>query len=260
MSVHEQAEDALSRMLEAEKIFTCGEESRRSYLLMHEARFADTLRLCQGYVPDPSARVLDIGRSEFTGYLGSFYGDVQTLGLDSGDDDGGHREMKALDGVAHITFDLLRCDRVSNWPDCGRFDLIVFSEVIEHLSVAPEYAFALLHALLAEKGVLICTTPNAAEIRKRLRMIAGHNPYERLRLYALNPGHIREYTRQELCAIAETVGLRCLRHRYFNWLSKKTRGRGSIRTIGAKVLRTYPGFRPSQAIVLTRKDASPSAA
>jgi SAM-dependent methyltransferase len=260
MAVHEQAGYALSRMLEAEKAVTCGEESRRSYLSMHEARFADILRLCREYVPDPSARVLDIGRSELTAYLGSFYGKVHTLGLDPGADDGGHREMKALGGVPHITFDLLRCDRVPEWPDCGRFDLIVFSEVLEHLSVAPEYTLALLHALLTETGVLICTTPNAAEIAKRLRMVAGRNPYERLRLYALNPGHIREYTGRELCAIAESVGLRCLRHGYFDWLTKRT-GRGAVRAIrmtGAKVLRAYPPFRPFQAIVLTRKDARPS--
>lgn len=255
MSVDEQAEYALSRMLEAEKAVTCGEGSRRNYLSMHEARFADILRLCRMHAPDPSGRVLDIGRSELTAYLTSFYGDVYTLGLDPRADDGGHRELKAMDAVPHITFDLLRSDRVSEWPDCGRFDLIVFSEVVEHLSVAPEYTFELLRGLLAERGVLICTTPNAVDIAKRLRMIAGHNPYERLRLYALNPGHIREYTKQELLAIAGSAGLRCVYHAYFDWLPKDA-DRGPMLAIGAKMLRAYPAFRPFQAIILARKDTS----
>lgn len=256
MAFQEQAEDALSRMLEDEKAVTCGEQSRRSYLSMHQGRFAEIMRLCRTYVPDSYARVLDIGRSELTACLRGFYGDVHSLGLEPGADDGGHRETKAMDDVPHITFDLLRSDRVSSWPDCGRFDLIVFSEVIEHLSIAPEYPLAFLRSLLTENGVLICTTPNAAEIGKRLRMLAGRNPYERLRLYALNPGHIREYTRQELCTIAESVGLRCLRHSYLDWLLPQN-GR-SIRSIGAKLLRTYPPFRPFQAIVLATNDASPS--
>lgn len=254
MSVHEQADYELSRILEAEKRVTCGAESMRSYVSMHQARFADILRLCRMYVPEPCARVLDVGRSELTAYLGGFYSDVHSLGLDPAADDGGHRELKAMDGVPHITFDLLRSDCVSEWPDCGCFDLIVFSEVIEHLSVAPEYTLALLRGLLTEKGILICTTPNAVDIAKRLRMIAGRNPYERLRLYTLNPGHIREYTRQELRAIAESVGLRCLHHAYFDWLPHLSRA--SVRTVGAKVLRAYAPFRPFQAIVLARKDES----
>lgn len=259
MSVNEQAEYTLSRMLATEKAATCGDESRQNYLSMHQARFADILRLCRRYVPDSSARVLDIGRSELTAQLGGFYQNVNSLGLDPGADDGGHRELKAMDAVPHITFDLLRSDRVSEWPDCGRFDLIVFSEVIEHLSIAPEYTLELLHSLLTEKGVLICTTPNAVDIAKRLRMVAGRNPYERLRLYALNPGHIREYTKQELCGIAESVELRCVHHAYFDWLPKRNTVRGSIWRIGAKLLRVYPAFRPFQAIVLTRKDANPEA-
>jgi 2-polyprenyl-3-methyl-5-hydroxy-6-metoxy-1,4-benzoquinol methylase len=257
MSIHEQAEHELLRMLEAEKAVTCGEESRRSYLSMHQKRFADILHLCREYVPDSSVRVLDVGRSELTAHLGTFYRDVHSLGLDAAADDGGHRELKMMDAVPHITFDLLRSDRVSEWPDCGRFDLIVFSEVIEHLSVALEYAWALLRALLTDKGVLVCTTPNAVDIAKRLRMVAGRNPYERLRLYTLNPGHIREYTRQELCATAESVGLRCLHHAYFDWLPN--RRRGSIRRMGVKALRVYPPFRPFQAAVLGRKDANPAA-
>lgn len=256
MTSHEQVQDALLRMLETEKALSCGEDSQRSYLSLHRNRFEEIMRLCRRYVPDRSARVLDIGRSELTGYLATFYGDVHTLGFDPEADDGGHREQNVMDAVPHITFDLLRADRVTEWPDCGPFDLIVFSEVIEHLSIAPEYTLTFLGSLLTEKGVLICTTPNAAEIGKRLRMLAGKNPYERLRLYALNPGHIREYTREELCAIADRAGLRFLSHGYFDWSTYQNRG--MIRRFGAKMLRAYPAFRPFQSLVVTRMNSSPS--
>lgn len=214
---------------------------------MHQARFADILRLSKKYVPDAAARVLDVGRSELTVHLSSFYRNIQTLGLDPNRDDGGHREVSNMDSVPHITFDLLHADNVAIWPACDRFDLIVFSEVIEHLTLAPEYVFAALRTLLTEKGVLICTTPNAADIAKRIRLLLGRNPYERLRLYSMNPGHIREYTGPELRQITEVVGLRCVEQRYFNWIQQS---KSPIRTSLKKLARSYPSFRSFQACIL----------
>ncbi|WP_162539347.1 methyltransferase domain-containing protein [Granulicella sp. WH15] len=247
-------EHVLTQLLENEKAITCGEQSRHTYFDTHQARFADILRLCRGQVPIPSARVLDIGRSELTAYLLNFYPNIHTLGFDPAIDDGGHRETSDLKSVPHIPFDLLNAHVVSSWPDCGRFDLIVFSEVLEHLCVAPEFVFALLSSLLTDQGVLICTTPNATDISKRLRLLLGRNPYERLRLYSINPGHIREYTRQELSDIAQSVGLSCIGHHYFNWIQGSNQSR--IKTIAKKLLRAYPSFRSFQLCVLTR--ATPS--
>ncbi|WP_083811931.1 class I SAM-dependent methyltransferase [Terriglobus saanensis] len=241
----------LTQLIEKEKADTCGDQSRRNYLETHKTRFADILRLCRKQVPDASARVLDIGRSELTAHLLNFYRNVHTLGLDPLIDDGGHRETSEMVTVPHITFDLLNSQSVLSWPDCERFDLIVFSEVIEHLCVAPEFVLAALSSLLTERGILICTTPNAAEIGKRVRLVFGQNPYERLRLYSTNPGHVREYTRQELCSIAESVGLRCLQHSYFNWIQDKS---GNKLKMGAmKILRAFPSFRPFQICVLARE-------
>jgi SAM-dependent methyltransferase len=246
----ETAEHVLTQLLEAEKARTCGQESRRNYADVHKARFADILRLCQTHVPEPSARVLDIGRSELTAYLQNFYSNIHTLGLDPVVDDGGHRELSKLETVPHITFDLLNSHIVSSWPHRCCFDLIVFSEVIEHLCVAPEFVFAALRSLLADRGTLICTTPNAADISKRLKLGFGHNPYERLRLYSINPGHIREYTRQELREITESVGLCYMSHSYFNWIQD---GKGHrVKKIILRALRSYPAFRSFQACVLAK--------
>ena len=254
LSFTENAEHMLTQLLEAEKATTCGLESRQTYFDMHKARFAEILQLCRTYVPDPSARVLDIGRSELTANLLNHFRNVHTLGLDPSIDDGGHREVSAMDTVPHISFDLLDSHNVSRWPDCGTFDLIVFSEVIEHLYVAPEFILALLRSLLAEDGVLICTAPNAADLAKRLRLAFGRNPYERLRLYANNPGHVREYTQQELREIARSVGLTCASHSYFDWVHNKVGN--PIKAAVMKLLRAYPPFRPFQLCVLTRAKAA----
>jgi SAM-dependent methyltransferase len=249
MPTREVAAHRLAELVDSEKASTCGLDSRRDYFDMHRARFADILGLCRSYVPDPSARVLDIGRSELTAYLRNHYKNIYTLGLDTSLDDGGHREVTEMDAVPHITYDLLDSHIPASWPECGKFDLIVFSEVLEHLCVAPEFVFAALGSLLAEGGVLICSTPNAADIAKRIRLALGRNPYERMRLYAMNPGHIREYTRRELHEITGSVGLLCQSQAYFNW-SQNPRV-NPIKSAIMKLVRAYPPFRPFQAFVLT---------
>jgi SAM-dependent methyltransferase len=236
--------------MNVEKAHTSSDSSRQYYVDLHKDRFDDILRLCQFYVANRSARVLDVGRSELTAHLLTFYPNVATLGLDLYVDDGGHREASSMETIPHVTFDLLNSHRVDTWPECGSFDLIVFSEVLEHLSVAPEFVFAFLNSLLADSGILICTTPNAADIAKRLRLVYGRNPFERLRLYSANPGHIREYTRQELCDIACSVGLHCIRQFYFDW--PQSRGRSRIKAVCMKFIRAYPPFRGSSVAVFRR--------
>ena len=248
----ESAEQLLEQLISAEKADTCGIDSMQTYRVMHEPRFADILRICRDLVPDPSARVLDIGRSELTAYLATFYQNIHTLGFDPSADDGGHRETGNLKIVPHITFNLLDASNVATWPKCGPFDLIVFSEVIEHLHVAPEYVLAFLGSLLTPSGVLVCTTPNAVGITKRIRMLAGRNPYELLRLYEINPGHIREYTRDELVKISANVGLDSKSHSYHDWIQRK---KGSpVKTVVMQFLYAYPAFRPFQMFAFVRRE------
>lgn len=250
MSVKRSLEEILLQLINVEKAQTSSGASRQYYVDLHKDRFADILRLCGSYVADPSARVLDVGRSEFTAHLLTFYSSVTTLGIDLCTDDGGHREVSSMEAVPHITFDLLHSHQTDSWPECGVFDLIVCSEVLEHLSIAPEFVFAFLNSLLADSGMLICTTPNAADIAKRVRLACGRHPFERLRLYSTNPGHVREYTRRELCHIAHSVGLECVRHRYFDW--PQSAGRSRIKAACMRLVRSYPPFRRSSAAVFRR--------
>lgn len=69
MSVKSSLEDILVQLMKAEKAQTSSDISRQYYVDLHEDRFADILQLCQLYVANPSARVLDVGRSELTAHL-----------------------------------------------------------------------------------------------------------------------------------------------------------------------------------------------
>jgi SAM-dependent methyltransferase len=243
------ATQRLAELLEAEKIRSCGTASMQDYLALHHERFSDILRISRSYVPNAEARVLDVGRSELTAYLAGFYKNIHTLGFDPSLDDGGHREVSSLEHVPHITFDLLSSAQVKTWPSCGKFDLIVFSEVIEHLSLAPEYVLAALRSLLADDGILVCTTPNAAALSKRVRLFLGQHPYERLRLYAMNPGHVREYTGSELRQICRSVGLQCFHQAYFNWFQPSTT---PLKAIARQVAGSCPPLRGFQLCLLKK--------
>ena len=83
----------------------------------------------------------------------------------------------------------------------GRFDLVVFTEVLEHLARHPAEVLAFLLDRLAPAGVLYLTTPNALG-RNRLQAIRrGRNPqqmYPRRGDNADAHHHVREYSMVEL--------------------------------------------------------------
>lgn len=89
----------------------------------------------------------------------------------------------------------------------GRYDLVVFMEVVEHLLLPPEVTLRYLASYLRPGGLLLLTTPNAAWVRNRLALLAGRNPFERLGLDRREMGHIREYTRGEIEAAFASIPL-----------------------------------------------------
>jgi SAM-dependent methyltransferase len=99
------------------------------------------------------------------------------------------------------------------WPD-GTFDLVVFTEVIEHLPQSPVPPLREMRRVTCPGGHLIVTTPNIASAAKRVRMITGRSPMYSIDLYFEDGGrgryayhrHQREYTVQELRAVLEGSG------------------------------------------------------
>jgi 2-polyprenyl-3-methyl-5-hydroxy-6-metoxy-1,4-benzoquinol methylase len=220
-----QYQEKVRDLVEGERSHTCGAESRAAYETVHAFRFRHLLDLCRHQVPSPDASVLDVGRSGLTALLTSYYHSVATIGLELDADDGGHRENAALVRIPHIVFDLNRSADVAAWPQTpGAFDLIVYSETIEHIHVAPEFTLLMLSSLLKDGGKIVVSTPNAASLRNRICLLLGINPFERIRYYPMNPGDFREYTARELRDMAEVAGLRCLRS---EWIDFYRRGRQS---------------------------------
>ncbi len=214
--------ERIRRLVDEEKERTSSPAAAATYAKNQALRFGKTYELCCQLVPDTKAVVCDVGRSPFTEKLSNRFAEVWSLGFPLDTDDGGHRETNALRDVKHIEFDLNSSHDVEGWPrESVRFDLIVCAETIEHLHTPPEFALMVLGSLLKPGGLLLVTTPNACGIARRLMLLWGTNPFERIRYYSRNPGHFREYTRAEMIEMGNTAGLEVRECRTINFYKQR---------------------------------------
>ena len=204
--------------------------TKNDYIEVSKPRFNFTINLCKELVPDIYANVLDVGRSYQSFMLAEYYKNVTTLGFPLGNNCYGHEysnDATIETFSKHIVCDLNNAQHEDYIRVGKKFNLIVFSEVIEHLFTAPELVLHLLKSILSDDGLIVCLTPNAAALHKRLSLLKGNNPYEKIRFDNYNPGHFREYTKDEMINIGEVAGLEVVEHMYSNfslragkWLSK----------------------------------------
>jgi hypothetical protein len=172
--------------------------SQDGYRAFHAPRYRYLLNVVERYLP-VGGDVLDIGLSPFTDILRRRLGrSVDTLGLEPGGQDPQSQ---------HFQFDLnALADPRAARPALPRYGLIVFAEVMEHLHTSPLLPLMFFRDHLVDGGCLVVQTPNAASLGKRLKLLAGLNPYELIREDRGNPGHFREYTAREISGLATRAG------------------------------------------------------
>lgn len=86
----------------------------------------------------------------------------------------------------------------------GPFDVVIFSDVLEHL-VDPEAALRATVPLLAPGGHVVASIPNVAHWSIRLRLMAGRFRYTEGGI--LDRGHVRFFTRETIAEMFAAVGL-----------------------------------------------------
>lgn len=157
--------------------------------------------MISSYSITQNSSVLDVGSSKLTELIHTSFGCiVDSLGLTS---------VGIGKCGEYYQFDLNRVGNTSDWPtSLPSYDLIVLGEVLEHLYTAPELVLRFLQSHMNPGAVLMIQTPNAASLSKRIKLLFGRNPYEKIRINESNPGHFREYTVQELRDYAAGGGMR----------------------------------------------------
>jgi SAM-dependent methyltransferase len=88
------------------------------------------------------------------------------------------------------------------------FDVVLFSELIEHMGVNPVRSLAEIHRVLRPQGLVIVTTPNALSlerfasfVRGERQMVDRYSP-----LFGYGARHNREYHPRELRGLLEETG------------------------------------------------------
>lgn len=80
----------------------------------------------------------------------------------------------------------------------GTFDVLLFCEVLEHMTMDPLHAMLEIKRVLKPGRKLVLTTPNAARLENAAAFIEGRNIYDPYSGYGPHGRHNREYTRHEL--------------------------------------------------------------
>lgn len=87
------------------------------------------------------------------------------------------------------------------------FDVIICDATIEHLDESPKNFFREARRILKNGGLFLVTTPNLANLLKRLRFLTGRSPYWDIKDYFNEGsnfrGHKREFTMDELVKMLE---------------------------------------------------------
>jgi 2-polyprenyl-3-methyl-5-hydroxy-6-metoxy-1,4-benzoquinol methylase len=217
------------------------------YTCSHATRYAFTLQLLRPHVR-ADMRVLDVGYTRFTQLLHAMSG--ATVDSISNWPEADHPEGH------HYSFDLndaVHPDR--HRADLPEYDLIVFSEVIEHLHISPFDSVGYLRTRIKPGGMLLIQTPNAVSWTKRLKILAGRHPYQMIEPGNTGDCHIREYTLPELRAVLSANGLQIVReglHTYFD--QRVLRNASPARKAKSMLVRTVnrlapPGLRPAITIL-----------
>lgn len=137
------------------------------------------------------------------------------------------------------------------------FDVIQFTEVIEHLVYDPERALKEIFRVLKQNGVVICTTPNVLCLnriielikRKRANMEGDYVSFYSKTLYAR---HNFEYTLEELKKLFKDTGFTIIKSEYYSLSSPPFIRRfylAPIYLILLLFLRVFKSFRTDLLLV-----------
>jgi SAM-dependent methyltransferase len=188
------------------------------YLPVHARRFHELFNAALILLEGKAApRILEFGVSEISRLYLSLLPQASLVTADrpAAPDYPGFRAetcLRVTGGDAHAEVDLERM-----LPDThpilaqGGFDLIVFTEVLEHLDTHPVPLLLSLGRLLAPDGYLYLTTPNFFRAENLAHLHRRENPAH---VYPAGKGnwdahhHHREYALGELLGFAEEAELR----------------------------------------------------
>ncbi|MBN1846920.1 MAG: class I SAM-dependent methyltransferase [Sedimentisphaerales bacterium] len=219
-----------------------------AYLQNSRARFLRVFSL----IPDCDRplSLLDIGTTPFIFYIQQQYPRYQIHALDRTDLLADRCRAR---GIGFHTCDL---DARSIPLADASFDVILFTEILEHIFAPPTEILRELFRILRPGGTLILSVPNLATLVRRIKFLFGRSPLdppdEQMKLdWVHGHGHIREYTRQEIIGLLRNCHFRIDRCEYLESATDRAAGRRPgrawhrwIEPFYGLAVRLFAPFRP----------------
>lgn len=180
-------------------VFHQGIKQQSKIISRNNFTYRHIIQTVEKYLKSKNAKVLDIGCGAGTVdfYLASKGNRV--LGFDISP-----KAIKACNESARIMgLDKLARFKVVNFPNQSiddKFDLVIFSEVIEHLK-DDTLALVKINKMLNKNGILILTTPSKHAPLYRLGYAKGFDK---------RVGHLRRYAIQDLSKKCEANGFKII--------------------------------------------------
>jgi len=200
---HDAVGDALNAV--AEDIRETGNENDIRYFAEHRARYLRTLARIRAMSP-PAGRMLDVG-SHFlhqTAALSRLGYEAHGMDVSVFSESGLARGRADRFGVRNHSVDAFQNGAFLPGMD-GEFDLVVFTEIMEHITFNPVLFWRRIYQLLKVGGAIYITTPNAltlwkilAVIKNALTLRGAGLPMHRIFDTVTYGHHWKEYTGREM--------------------------------------------------------------
>lgn len=142
--------------------------------------------------------------------------------------------------------------------DSDAFDVVVMTEVFEHLRDYPIRSLQEAYRVLRPGGTLAFTTPNAAYLGNRLKLLRGRSPATPLSDWIggiPHARHAREYTFAEISELMDRVGFRvdrCESPHFFR--AEGTTWRRAAKKGIEAIARLRPPLGPSIVVFASKPD------
>jgi SAM-dependent methyltransferase len=150
------------------------------YLKVHMNRFAETVSLLQAII-QPGMHIVDVGSyGSLVPALRDILGATNITLTEPFQERKPASEDNFLQNARNgerYSFHVDRFDIEGPFPyQDGSFDVVIFTEVLEHLSRDPLQTMSEINRITKPEGYLLLSTPNCASVRSVLRILRGGNP------------------------------------------------------------------------------------
>lgn len=187
------------RSEESEAYINNDKDSELAYMEAAKYRFEKVLDAIPAS-PDP-IRILDIGTTPFTLFIKEANPNYEVCTVDIT----GHLMTRCKAKYVELKVCNLATQPIPF--DDNHFDIVIFTEVLEHLPAPAADIFCEISRVLRTGGKLIFSTPNFATLVNRVKLLVGISPmappgrgFKRGQVLH-GFGHVREYTMKEILSL-----------------------------------------------------------